>query len=29
MLQEHNNEYSFILPMSLKSVFTYYTQHEV
>jgi len=29
ILQEHNNEYSFILPMSLKSIFTYYTQHKV
>ena len=25
ILQEHNNEYSFILPMSLKSSFTYYS----
>ena len=27
ILQEHNNEYSFILPMSRS--FTYYTQHKV
>ena len=29
ILQEHVNEYTFYVPMSLKIFFTYYTQHSL